>query len=153
MFQVFLCLKACLLFRSNFFHNFIFKEKRKKIKHTFQVFTQVFLLLKFFLLFRSNFLHDFIILSLKKKKKKKTTFQDFIPKSQSIIQKQISPQFLNFIFKDNFTQYHFCFCKFTYIASAYRIIKYAMKGTTKDNIKFLMVGYLQKMVFNNYLID
>ena len=36
---------------------------------------------------------------------------------------------------------------------AYKIIKCAMKGTENDNIKFHMVGYLQKMFFNNYLID
>ena len=36
---------------------------------------------------------------------------------------------------------------------AYKIIKCAMKGTENDNIKFHMVGYLQKMFFNNYLMD
>ena len=39
------------------------------------------------------------------------------------------------------------------MAIAYRIIKCAMKGTKKDNIKFHKLGYLQKMFFNNYLID
>ena len=34
--------------------------------------------------------------------------------------------------------------RFTYKVIAYRIIKCAMKGTTKDNIKFHMVGYSQK---------
>ena len=31
-----------------------------------------------------------------------------------------------------------------YIVIAYKIIKCAMKGTTKDNIKFHMVRYSQK---------